>query len=219
MKVYLAGPEVFLADARAVGARKKALCARFGLEGLYPLDQEIDGAGLAPAELAARIYDGNLAMLEAADAVIANLTPFRGPNLDAGTAFEIGFALARGKAAFGYANVSALHAERVAASHGGRRASGSDGGPEDGSGSGSAAGPGRLVDADGHEIEDFGHFENLMISVPLWRRAGRLFCREVPAARRLADLGAFEDCLRFAAGELGAAPEQRTGTETSGSDV
>jgi nucleoside 2-deoxyribosyltransferase len=38
MMLYLAGPDIFMPDAKAIGDRKKALCARHGFEGLYPLD-------------------------------------------------------------------------------------------------------------------------------------------------------------------------------------
>jgi nucleoside 2-deoxyribosyltransferase len=38
MKIYLAGPDVFLPDAVDIGRRKVELCARHGLIGLYPLD-------------------------------------------------------------------------------------------------------------------------------------------------------------------------------------
>ena len=51
MKIYLAGPDVFLPDAVEIGRRKSAICARHGLSGLYPLDNAIDlaspGASLA----------------------------------------------------------------------------------------------------------------------------------------------------------------------------
>jgi hypothetical protein len=39
-RVYLAGPEVFLADAREIGAHKRAICARHGLVGVFPADEE-----------------------------------------------------------------------------------------------------------------------------------------------------------------------------------
>ena len=42
MKIYLAGPDVFLPDAVEIGRRKAAICARHGLSGLYPLDNAID---------------------------------------------------------------------------------------------------------------------------------------------------------------------------------
>ena len=77
MKVYLAGPDVFLPDAIGIGRRKVELCRRHGLTGLYPLDNAIDpsanGASL-------QIFRANRAMMDSADAVMANLTPFRGPD-------------------------------------------------------------------------------------------------------------------------------------------
>ena len=39
-RVYLAGPEVFLSNAREVGARKRAICERHGLVGVFPGDEE-----------------------------------------------------------------------------------------------------------------------------------------------------------------------------------
>jgi nucleoside 2-deoxyribosyltransferase len=39
LKVYLAGPEVFLSEAIAIGLRKE-LCSRYGFEGLDPFDNE-----------------------------------------------------------------------------------------------------------------------------------------------------------------------------------
>src|SRR5512138_113602 len=58
-RIYLAGPEVFLPDALAVGARKAALCAQHGLEGVFPLDAQLDLSGLAKPEAARRISEGN----------------------------------------------------------------------------------------------------------------------------------------------------------------
>ena len=37
MKIYMAGPEVFLPDAITIGQRKRDICERHGLTGLYPL--------------------------------------------------------------------------------------------------------------------------------------------------------------------------------------
>ena len=39
-RVYLAGPDVFLANAREIGARKRAICERHGLVGVFPADEE-----------------------------------------------------------------------------------------------------------------------------------------------------------------------------------
>src|SRR3546814_15668084 len=38
--LYLAGPDVFRPDARERGRELKALCAQFGIEGLFPLRSE-----------------------------------------------------------------------------------------------------------------------------------------------------------------------------------
>ena len=41
LKIYLAGPEVFLPHAIEIGQRKKALCRQYGFEGLFPFDNEV----------------------------------------------------------------------------------------------------------------------------------------------------------------------------------
>jgi nucleoside 2-deoxyribosyltransferase len=107
---YLAGPDVFLPDARAHAARKRAICARHGLVGRTPLDENL--AALPPAAAWQAIYRANLAMMESCDAVIANLTPFRGASADAGTLVECGWFLGRGRPIFGYSNAAAPFAER-----------------------------------------------------------------------------------------------------------
>jgi nucleoside 2-deoxyribosyltransferase len=52
-------------------------------------------------------------MMDAADAIIANLTPFRGPGADPGTAYELGVMAARRKFCLGYSNNAAGYADRV----------------------------------------------------------------------------------------------------------
>ena len=42
--------------------------------------------------------------MDAADAIIANLTPFRGPSADAGTVYELGYMAGRGKLCLAYSN-------------------------------------------------------------------------------------------------------------------
>ncbi len=101
MKVYLAGPEIFFPNALAIGAQKKALCARYGFEGLYPLDADLPVRPTGP-EVAMAIFQIDTAMMDEAGAIIANLTPFRSPSADPGTVFELAWMLARGKPAFGY---------------------------------------------------------------------------------------------------------------------
>jgi nucleoside 2-deoxyribosyltransferase len=113
-RVYLAGPDVFFPDAVDLGESKKAICAEHGLEGVFPLDANFDLAGLTPEEQGHRCFDAMVDLMERCDLAIANLTPFRGPSMDVGTAVEIGYMHGRGKPVFGYTNIATNYAERVA---------------------------------------------------------------------------------------------------------
>lgn len=93
-KVYIAGPDVFRPDAVEHGRRCKAVCAEYGLIGLYPFDNE--------ADTAEEIFKGNCALIDECDIVCANLNPFRGDEPDSGTCFELGYGHAKGKALYGY---------------------------------------------------------------------------------------------------------------------
>ena len=143
MKIYLAGPDVFLPDALDVGRRKVEICARHGLTGLYPLDNTVN---LAATDASLSIFRGNEAMMDAADAIIVNLTPFRGPNADAGTVYELGYMAGRGKLCLGYSNDPTIYAERVA------RADRVTHLPD-----------GRQIDSQGLTVEDFCLSDNLMM--------------------------------------------------------
>ncbi|KJS41200.1 MAG: hypothetical protein VR70_05140 [Rhodospirillaceae bacterium BRH_c57] len=181
--VYLAGPEVFLPDAIAVGAAKKDICARHGLTGLFPLDNVLDLAGLSPPEAGRAIFRANIALMRAADMVIANLTPFRGPGCDPGTAFEVGFMHALGKPVFAYANTALGHADRVAAFCGGTLERRADG---------------RLIDREGLEVEDFGLIDNLMLDGAALDSGG-FVSGPVDPTRRFTDLSLFMRCVEMAA--------------------
>ena len=110
--VYLAGPDVFRPDPVGHGAALKACCAAHGLVGVYPLDQALP-PGLSGPAMGAAIYRGNVAFIRDCDAVLANLTPFRGPSADAGTVFEVGYAAALGKPVVGYTTDPRVYGERV----------------------------------------------------------------------------------------------------------
>ena len=49
-----------------------------------------------------RIYRANIAMMDKAHFIAANVVRFRGPGMDAGTAFEMGYMRGAGKPVFGY---------------------------------------------------------------------------------------------------------------------
>src|SRR4051794_10624878 len=104
MLIYLAGPEVFLADAVEIGARKKEICRGHGFEGLFPLDDgELPHA--PQAEIGHVIFDRCVEMMQRCDLVVANMTPWRGISMDVGTAVEVGYMHGRGRPVFGYTNV------------------------------------------------------------------------------------------------------------------
>jgi nucleoside 2-deoxyribosyltransferase len=113
VKAYLAGPDVFLPDARAHARRKVEICAQYNIIGQPPLNEDVQGlSALAEAEAWQTIFRKDLAMMEACDIIIANLTPFRGPSADAGTLIEVGWFLGRGRPIFGYSNSAASFAVR-----------------------------------------------------------------------------------------------------------
>lgn len=112
-KVYLAGPDVFMPDAN-IGDIKKSLLNEIGLLGLYPLDNELNETYSSKQSLAKAIYLGNIDMLNECDVVLANISPFRGPHCDPGTAYEIGYARALGKDVHLYSNDSRTLEARIA---------------------------------------------------------------------------------------------------------
>jgi len=193
MKVYLAGPDVFLTDAKAISHRKKEICARFGLIGLFPLDNEIDeAAGKADVPLSMRIFRCCTAMMDDADAMIAHLTPFRGPSADVGTVYELGYMAARGKVCTGYSNRRDSYADRI------ERAPGV------------APDCGGLVnlDRDGHVIENFALADNLMVVHALEAFGCPILAPHVEPADIWRDLTLFEKCAEWIA-------RQKRGTAVS----
>ena len=190
MKIYLAGPDVFLPDAVAIGKAKAEICTRYGLSGLYPLDNGLD---LSDGEASLNIFRSNEAMMDAADAVIANLAPFRGPSADAGTVYELGYMAGRGKLCLGYCNDPAVYADRV------RRLGDV------------VARDGRLVDAHGLTVEDFGLTDNLMMIHALDTHGCALVTPPRASADIWRDLTAFETCVRLVADRLGAASTSSRG--------
>ena len=184
-RIYLAGPEVFLPDARAIGREKARLAADFGFVGAFPLDQSLDLAGLEKAAQGCRISDANEDLMRGCDLLIANMTPFRGVSMDAGTAFEIGFMRALGRPVLGYTNVvEDLHARAVAFRARGIPPGDSDRGDV--------------------EIEDFGMAENLMMEGAVIASGSRVVRTKVVPGREMADLAGFRVCLAEARRIMGA---------------
>ena len=177
LRVYLAGPDVFLPGAELWAERKKAICARHGLVGVSPLDALVDEPpGWAALLEWRRIALRNEALIRSCDVMIANVTPFRGPSADVGTAYEVGFMRALGRPVFGYATTAAPFAQRVL-----------DAGGSDGN------------DGEGMRIEPFGLFDNLMLHAAIVGSGGELVVAEMARQVRWSDLSVFERCVRVAA--------------------
>lgn len=143
MRIYLAGPDVFRPDAPAWAEQARHACAAAGHVALVPLD------GIETT--AAGIYRANIDLIRSADAVLANLNPFRGCEPDSGTCVEVGFALALGKPVVGYLGDGETTVERA-----GRLL-----------GSSLEYREGRYFDGEGMVVEDFGLALNLMLAVPV----------------------------------------------------
>lgn len=184
LRVYLAGPDVFLPEPAARGAQLKEICARHGLGGVFPLDP-LPGEPAAWERLPqwARIALRNEAHIRSCAALVANLTPFRGPSADVGTVFELGFMRALGRPVFGWSNTSVPFEARTRAA-----LAGLDG-----------------RDAQGLAIEAFGCSDNLMIDGAIAASGGELHRADPPHDARWTDLAAFERCVAACAAALAAA--------------
>lgn len=170
MRLYLAGPEVFLPDAMAVGDSKKALCARYGHVGVFPLDPPVQMPS-GPVDWR-RIHAANELLIRGCDALVANLTPFRGPNADPGTVFELGFMRGLGRAVHGYTTVAGDLLDRVECRF-------TDG---------------VWRDTEGLEVEDFSLGENLMLEGAI-AASGGIMLRQDAIGDLWRDLGPFEALL------------------------
>lgn len=151
-RVYLAGPDVFYPDAQERGRRKQALCRAVGLQGVYPLDASLDLTGLAPAEAAMAIFQANLDLMRSCAGGLINMSPFRGPGMDGGTAFEMGVLQTLGRPMVGYSTGAPVYADRVEEFF---RLTGT---------------------ADGLTIEDFGLTDNLMMAAAVQQTGGVILC-------------------------------------------
>jgi nucleoside 2-deoxyribosyltransferase len=178
-----------LEHVTAIAACKKRLCAAHGIEGVFPLDEAIAERRRSPALIARAIGAANEALIRGCDLVIANCSPFRGVSMDAGTAYEIGFARALGKPVFGYTNVVADYGRRAERY---RR-----------------LGDPLNADAANSAIEDFGLAENLMIATATFARD--LVRTRVKPGRELVDQRGFVRCLELAAKAMASSTRRPRG--------
>eukprot|EP01037_Dinobryon_pediforme_P001969 gene1969-2005_t len=141
-----------------------------------------------------RIARRNEAHITSCAALVANLTPFRGPSADAGTVFELGFMRALKRPVYGWTNVATAFATRT------RNLLGVEG----------------ETDADGLLIEDFTPLaDNLMIDAAIAGSGGSLIRHPgCPPAERWTSLDAFDMCIAELARKSGIARHPPTDDTT-----
>lgn len=116
-RVYLAGDIVFRPDAVGIFGRMRAICELLDLIGVAPLDGQMELMGLPPGEATIMaIVAADRALMDRCDAGLFCLDPFRrGPDMDPGTAVEIGYMFAQGKKLSGYTTDGRHYPAKVAA--------------------------------------------------------------------------------------------------------
>lgn len=130
MNLYLAGPGIFFKNSETHFLRIEKIVKDHG---------HLPSIPYSTSRNSKEIFKQNLWLLNNCDAVVADVTPFRGPSVDVGTTWEIGYAFARGKPVYGYGYQSRPdYAARV-----------------------------RDYEHEDRIIEDFGLFDNLMIAESL----------------------------------------------------
>jgi nucleoside 2-deoxyribosyltransferase len=181
IRIYLAGPEVFLLNAKEVGEQKKTLCRKYGFEGVFPLDNKVDTHDKNAREAGLCISAVNEELIKTCDLIVANLTPFRGPSADVGTVYEMGFAHGLGKKTFAYTNTAEPFTERTtkALEHKVNRAS-----------------DGKLRDRHGMFVEENQLIDNLMIDGCVKMSKGQVVVEAAPIGELYTYLNGFEKCLQ-----------------------
>lgn len=149
--VYLAGPMVFFPDASTFYEAMKAILARHDLLGVAPTDA---APPVSAESLSRRLFRADVALIHRLDAALFDLDPFRGAEMDTGTAFEAGYACALGKPIAGWTTDPRSYLEKVQTferEHFDRALA-------------SPIGSADAYDHDGNAIEDFGLGQNLMVA-------------------------------------------------------
>jgi len=112
VKLYLAGPDVFLPNALEYSLFQKKLCLKYGFIPLHPFDNEVTPF-IDNEETGRKIYIGNTDQVSSANIIVANCNKFRGACIDDGTAYELGYGNALGKPSYGYIDKLIPFKERV----------------------------------------------------------------------------------------------------------
>ncbi len=170
--VYLAGPDVFFSDVAAIRERKKAHLAALGLIGHFPFDNELEiEEGDEPQTIGHKIAAANERMMldcckdDRIGVILINMTPVRGPFMDVGTAFEVGFMAA----------LSYLRPNVLLIGYSADERSAEARVIEDLFKGQAERKNGRLFAPDGMAVESFGCRESIMVTQAIERTGGKIF--------------------------------------------
>ena len=171
--VYLAGPTVFLPNAAEVFETMKSILAQHGLDGMAPIDNQIGLEQLDPGEtLAEAIYLADEGLMRQVDAAIFNIDPFRrGTEMDAGTAFEVGYCKALGLPMTGWTTDGRTYPDKVKDYM--KDVFGEDLLSVERNEKGGTSGS--LRDPDGILVHSDGLYQNLMIQMAIEQAGGRAY--------------------------------------------
>lgn len=181
LRIYLAGPDVFMPNVMEISNQKKELCESYGFHGVFPLDAEVTLDSMTSRDSGLVISRANETLIESCHVVIANMTPFRGPSADVGTAYEMGYARSLGLPVYAYTNTVVNFLERTKGFLNGNVSV-----REDGS----------LEDSDSMSIEGFGLEDNLMLVGAVEHSTGSgIITVEVSGDHIYSDISGFKSCL------------------------
>jgi nucleoside 2-deoxyribosyltransferase len=172
-KVYIAGPMVFHPDASQRFLEMKRVLRDCGLEGCAPLDNQLGLETTAPGRALARaIYQADEDLMRKVDGAIFNLDPFRrGTEMDAGTAFEVGYCKALELPIVGWTIDARPYPVKVRDFM--REAYQLE--LQETAPNASGATSGVLRDADGILVHSEGLYQNLMIEMAIEAAGGEVF--------------------------------------------
>lgn len=171
--VYLAGPTVFMTNADEIFETMKSILQRHRLTGVAPVDNQVGLEQLPPGEqLAEAIYLADEQLMRSADAAIFNIDPFRrGTEMDAGTAFEVGYCKALGLPMAGWTTDPRFYPDKVENYM--RSVFGDELRTVARNDKGGTSGA--LRDPDGVLVHSEGMYQNLMIDMAIAKSGGRVF--------------------------------------------
>jgi nucleoside deoxyribosyltransferase len=112
IKLYVAGADVFRANARVCLEAMKELGELYGFEVLTPFDNN-PPEDLGKEGQALCIASDNFDLIDQCDVVVANLDSFRGAGIDDGTASEMGYGYGKNKMVCGYSSDYGSYKDKI----------------------------------------------------------------------------------------------------------